>query len=46
MTPEGIDQKKDGGLTCKYVEAHDPNIPYELYKLAREFEKIRKELLN
>jgi hypothetical protein len=30
-------------LARKYLEAHDPEIPYELYKLARELENIEKE---
>jgi hypothetical protein len=45
MTPEEIEQKMDE-LACKYVEAHDPDIPHELYKLARELGKIEKESLN
>jgi hypothetical protein len=27
----------------KYVETHDKEIPYELYKLAREFKKLKKQ---
>jgi hypothetical protein len=45
MTPVEIEQKMDE-LACKYSETHDPDIPYELYKLARELEKIKKESLE
>jgi FKBP-type peptidyl-prolyl cis-trans isomerase (trigger factor) len=30
-------------LARKYVETHDPEIIKELYKLARELEKLEKE---
>jgi hypothetical protein len=41
MTREEILEKMDE-LARKYVETHDPDIPYELYKLARELEKLEK----
>ena len=39
MTREEIDQKIDE-LARKYVETHDPEIPYEIYKLARQLEEL------
>jgi hypothetical protein len=42
MTREQIEERMNE-LARKYLEAHDPEIPYELYKLARELEKIEKE---
>jgi hypothetical protein len=30
----------------KYVDTHDREIPHELYKLARELEKLDKEYLD
>jgi hypothetical protein len=33
-------------LARKYVETHDPEIIKELYKLARELEKLEKEKSN
>lgn len=42
MTRQEIDERMNE-LARKYVETHDPEIPYELYKLARELEKIEKE---
>jgi hypothetical protein len=42
MTREQIEERMNE-LARKYLEAHDPEIPYELYKLARELEKIQKE---
>ncbi len=42
MTREQIEERMTE-LTRKYLEAHDPEIPYELYKLARELENIEKE---
>ena len=41
-TREQIEDRMDE-LARKYLEAHDPEIPYELYKLARELESIEKE---
>jgi hypothetical protein len=41
MTREEILEKMDE-LARKYVETHDPKIPYEIYKLARELEKFDK----
>ena len=50
MTPAEIEHKMDElackYLACKYVEAHDPDIPDELYKLARDLEKTMKESLD
>jgi hypothetical protein len=45
MTREEIEQRMDQ-LARKYLESHDPDIPYELYKLARELEKVEKESLD
>jgi hypothetical protein len=42
MTREEIEEQMNE-LARKYVEAHDPKIPYELYKLARLLEKLEKE---
>jgi hypothetical protein len=42
VTREEILEKMDE-LARKYLETHHPNIPYELYKLARELEKVEKE---
>jgi hypothetical protein len=42
MTREQIEERMNE-LARKYLEAHDPEISYELYKLARELEKIQKE---
>jgi hypothetical protein len=42
MTREQIEDRMNE-LARRYLEAHDPKIPYELYKLARELEKIEKE---
>jgi hypothetical protein len=42
MTREQIEDKM-AELARKYLAAHDPEIPYELYKLARELGKIEKE---
>jgi hypothetical protein len=39
MTHEEIEQKMDE-LARKYVETHDPEIPYEIYKLARQLEEL------
>ena len=33
-------------LARKYLEAHDPEIPYEIYRLARQLEKLKKETLD
>ena len=41
MTREEIEQRMDE-LARKYVETHDHKIPQELYRLARELEKIEK----
>ena len=41
MTREEIEAKMDE-LARKYVETHNPEIPQELYQLARELEKIEK----
>lgn len=38
MTRQEIEERMNE-LGRKYVETHDPEIPYELYKLARELEK-------
>ena len=45
MTREEIEQRMDH-LARKYLETHDPEIPYKLYKLARELEKVEKESLG
>jgi hypothetical protein len=45
MTRAEIEQRMDQ-LARKYLETHDPEIPYELYKLAREMEKVEKESLD
>ena len=42
MTPEEIRQRMDE-LARKYVETHDKKIIDELYKLARELEKLEKD---
>jgi hypothetical protein len=45
MTREEIEKQMDN-LARKYVETHDPEIIealYQLARLAREFEKIKKE---
>jgi len=42
MTREQIEDRM-AELARKYLEAHDPEIPYELYKLARALENIEKE---
>jgi FKBP-type peptidyl-prolyl cis-trans isomerase (trigger factor) len=41
MTREEIEQKMDE-LARKYVETHDKEIIEELYRLARELEKMAK----
>jgi FKBP-type peptidyl-prolyl cis-trans isomerase (trigger factor) len=41
MTREEIEQKMDE-LARKYVETHDKEIIEELYRLARELEKMEK----
>jgi hypothetical protein len=41
MTREQIEQKMDE-LAREYVETHDKKIPQELYRLARELEKVEK----
>jgi hypothetical protein len=41
MTREEIEQRMDE-LARTYVETHNPEIPQELYRLARELEKIEK----
>jgi hypothetical protein len=30
-------------LAREFAETHDPDIPYEIYKLASELEKVGKE---
>jgi NAD-dependent DNA ligase len=42
MTREEIEQKMDE-LARKYVETHDPEIPYEIYRLARQLEELDPE---
>ena len=42
MNPEEIKQRMDE-LASEYLETRDPEIPYELYKLARELEKLEKD---
>jgi hypothetical protein len=42
MTRDEIEQKKDE-LARKYVETHDPEIIKELYQLAVELEKMKKQ---
>ena len=42
MTREEIHRRLDE-LARKYVETHDKEIVPELYRLARELEKIQKE---
>jgi len=39
MTREEIEQKTDE-LARKYVETHDPEIPCEIYRLARQLEEL------
>ena len=39
LTGEEIEQKMDE-LARKYVETHDPEIPYEIYRLARQLEEL------
>ena len=39
MTREEIEQKMDE-LARKYVETHDPEIPYEIYRLARQLQEL------
>ena len=41
MTREELEKRIDE-LARKYLETHDPDIPYELYKLARELEEIEE----
>jgi len=36
-------EKKINELGRKYVETHDPEIPREIYRLARELEKMEKK---
>ena len=45
MTPAEIKQRMDE-LAREYLETHDPEIPYELYKLARELEKLEKDSVD
>jgi hypothetical protein len=45
MTREELKKRLDE-LARDYVETHNPDIPYEIYKLARELEKIENELLD
>jgi hypothetical protein len=42
---EAIEKQVDK-LARKYVETHDPEIVEELYRLARQLEKMEKESLN
>jgi hypothetical protein len=42
MTREEVEQRIDE-LARKYVDTHDPEIPYKIYEWARELEKIEKE---
>ena len=42
MTREEIEQKMDE-LALQYLQTRDTGIPYELYKLARELEKMEKK---
>lgn len=39
MTREEIEQEM-AELARKYVETHDPEIPYEIYRLARQLEEL------
>jgi hypothetical protein len=39
MTREDIGQKTDE-LAREYVETHDPDIPVEIYRLARQLEEL------
>jgi hypothetical protein len=42
MTREQIEERMNE-LARKYLQTHDPKIPYELYELARELEKLEKK---
>jgi hypothetical protein len=42
ITREEIEKRMDE-LARKYVETHDPEIPQEIYRLARELEKNEKQ---
>jgi hypothetical protein len=42
---EAIEKQVDE-LARKYVESHDPEIVEELYRVARQLEKMEKESLN
>jgi hypothetical protein len=45
VTREEIEQKMDE-LVRKYSETHDKTLLEELYQLARELEKMEKEVKN
>jgi hypothetical protein len=42
MTREQIEERMNE-LARKYLQTHDPKIPYVLYELARELEKMEKK---
>jgi hypothetical protein len=42
MTREQIEDRMNE-LARKYLETHEPEIPYVLYELARELEKLEKK---
>jgi hypothetical protein len=42
MTREQIEERMSE-LARKYLQTHDPEIPYVLYELARELEKMEKK---
>jgi hypothetical protein len=43
MTREQIEQRIDE-LARKYLKSHDSEIPYVLYELARDLEKMEKKV--
>jgi hypothetical protein len=42
MTREQIEERMNE-LARKYLQTHDPKIPYELYELACQLEKMEKK---
>jgi uncharacterized protein YcbK (DUF882 family) len=42
LTPEEIKRRLDE-LAREYIETHNPKIAVELYRLARELEKMERE---
>jgi hypothetical protein len=45
MSRAEIEDRMDE-IARKYVETHDKEIPYQLYKLAGELEKLGKDYLH